>query len=114
MEVEAPALEFRTGGGPHTIFRLTGSASRTGLRDVTLTLVHTHVTEPAEIAISLKGGAAEQVSLTVLTGEPLNAHNTFDRPDALSPKTRSTELHGPELRCTLPAASVNRLDIRLA
>jgi alpha-N-arabinofuranosidase len=114
MEVEAPPLEFRTGGRPQTIFRLAGSASRTGLRDVTLTLVHTHVTEPSEIAIHLRGGVAEQVSHTVLTGEHLNAHNTFDRPDALSPKTHSTELRGPELRCTLPAASINRLDIRLA
>ena len=88
-------MSFRAGGGPQRIFRLAGSASRNGLKDVTLTLVHTHATEPAEVRILLKGGAAEQVRHSVLSSEQGNAHNTFERPDTVRPMTSLTTLRGP-------------------
>ncbi len=115
LDVQADELTFRAAaGGPERIFRLAGSASRTGLKDVTLTLVHTHATEPAEIAIRLKNGAAEEVRHTVLTDSQLNAHNTFKRPDAVKPRSQPNSSRGAELRCTLPPASVNRFEIHLA
>ena len=80
---------------------------------MTLTLVHTHATEPAEVLIRLKGGEAEQVRHTVLTHDVLNAHNTFERPDAVTPRMRPNESRGKDLRCSVPPASVNRFDIRL-
>ena len=113
LDVQAPDVSFRAGGSPQQIFRLAGSASRSGRKDVTLTLVHTHATEPAEVRIRLKDGAAEQVRHSVLAGEQLNAHNTFDQPDTVRPKTSLTTLRGPELRCTIPPASVNCFEIRL-
>jgi alpha-N-arabinofuranosidase len=51
---------------------------------------------------------------TVLTHRELNAHNTFDRPDAVVPESSALEGRGRELRCILAATSLNRLDIRLA
>ena len=65
-------MTFQTRGGPERIFRLAGSASRSGPKDVTLTLVHTHATEPAEVLIGLKGGEAEHLRHTVLTHGLLN------------------------------------------
>ena len=50
---------------------------------------------------------------TVLALEVLNAHNSFDHPATLVPKSSDTKLQGSELRCTLAPASVTRLDIRL-
>ncbi len=115
IDVQADELTFQSAGGQaERIFRLAGSASRTGLKDITLTLVHTHATEPAEIAIRLKAGAAEDVRHTVLTDSELNAHNTFQRPDAVKPRTLPNASRGAELRGTLPPASVNRFEIRLA
>ena len=75
--------------------------------------MHTHATEPAEIVIRLRGGAANQVRQTVLSHTQLNAHNTFEKPDNLVPKTTELPARGPELKCVLPPASVNRFDIRL-
>jgi alpha-L-arabinofuranosidase len=51
---------------------------------------------------------------TVLTHGELNSHNTFERPDAVTPTTKMLETRGAELRCTLPPASVNCLEIRLS
>ena len=63
--------------------------------------------------IRLRGRAAEQVRQTVLTHTALNAHNTFEHPDVVVPKTTPIAGRGPEFKCVLPPASVNRLDIRL-
>jgi alpha-N-arabinofuranosidase len=111
--VQADDVTFRASGREQRIFRVAGSASRKG-RDLTLTLVHTHAAEPAETSIDLRGGSAGEVSLTTLTHESLNAHNTFDRPREVVPKASTTDRRGASLRVVLPPASVTRLDIRLA
>jgi alpha-L-arabinofuranosidase len=78
-----------------------------------VTLVHTHATDPAEVVIRLRGGAARQVRQTVLSHAELNAHNNFERPDNLVPKMTELTARGPEFNCVLPPASVSRLDIAL-
>ena len=115
IEVQAPEVSFQAGGREQRIFRLAGSASRTGQKVATVTLVHSHATEPAEIVIRLRGGIANQVHRTVLTDQQLNAHNTFEKPGALVPRsTAEPTLSGQELRCTLAPASINRFDIHLS
>ncbi len=113
IAVEAPDVVFKAGGREQKIFRVAGSASRAGSKDATLTLVHTHATEPAEVLIRLRGGSASQVRQTVLTHAQLNAHNTFDAPNTLVPHATNIAARGAELKCVLPPASVNRFDIRL-
>jgi alpha-N-arabinofuranosidase len=113
IDVAAPAVSFGPRKSPKQLFRLAGSASRSGDRDLTLTLVHTHASEPAEVAIRLRGGSAASVRQKVLTHTLLNAHNTFDQPETVVSQNVPTVLKGTELRIVLPAASVNRLDIRL-
>ena len=81
---------------------------------MTLTLVHTHATEPAEVTVKLRGGSAATVTQTVLSHAELNAHNTFDRPDVVVPKTEATKLRGEELRVVLAPASINRFDVVMA
>ena len=84
-------------------------------KDLTLTLVHTHVTEPAEVSIQLRGGAAsDAIRQTVLTHENLNAHNTFENPHEVVPKAVTLKPSGSAVKCTLPPASITRLDWRLA
>ncbi len=113
LEVQAPEVAFRVGGESRQIFRLAGSASRQGPRGLTLTLVHTHASEPAETAIQLRGGRAMAVRQTVLTHKELNAHNTFAAPDRVVPSATVLDLRGSELRITLSPASVVRLEIEL-
>jgi alpha-L-arabinofuranosidase len=115
IEVQAPEVSFQAGGREQRTFRLAGSASRTGQKVATLTLVHSHATEPAEILIRLRGGIANQVHRTVLTDKQLNAHNTFEQPGALVPRTiGEPSLRGQELRCVLAPASINRFDVLLS
>jgi alpha-L-arabinofuranosidase len=65
------------------------------------------------VVLRLRGGAAESVQQTVLTHEKLNAHNTFDQPDVVVPKTTAVDGRGPEVHCVLAPASVVRLDVKL-
>jgi alpha-L-arabinofuranosidase len=64
-------------------------------KDLTLTLVHTHVNEPSEVSIQLRGArASEGIRQTVLTHEKLNAHNTFENPNQVMPKTEVMKASG--------------------
>jgi alpha-N-arabinofuranosidase len=112
LDVQSPSLTFDA-KGTKQIVRVAGSASRSD-RKLTITLVHTHASEPAEVGLSLRGGSADRVEQTVLTHTTLNAHNTFDKPNELVPKTTSTSHRGTAFTCVLPPASVNRFDIALA
>ena len=115
MVAEAPDVAFQAGGREQRIFRLAGSASKTAPGAVTVTLVHTHATEPAEVVVRLKGAAARDFRHTVLCHEQLNAHNTFVAPIGLSPgpSEKAPRAQADGIRCTLPPASVNRLDITI-
>lgn len=113
LVVDAPEVAFKASGRDQRTFRVAGSASVSG-KGLTLTLVHSHVSEPAEVAIRLRGGEAVEARRTVLTHESLNAHNTFERPDVVAPRASAFEGKGQEWRCVLDPASVTRLDIRLA
>ncbi len=113
LDVQAPDIAFQAAGREQRLFRIAGSASVAG-KALTVTLVHSHAGEPAEVALRLRGGPAAGVRQTVLTHTALNAHNTFDRPNEVVPKTSATDLRGAALRCVLPPASVTRLDVRLA
>ena len=113
IDVRAPEVTFGPGRWPKRIFQINGSASRTGARQLTLTLVHTHATDPAEVSVFLRGGSARQVRETVLSHKELNAHNTFEQPQTVVPRLTSTELRGSELHCVLAPASVTRFDIML-
>jgi alpha-N-arabinofuranosidase len=112
IDVEAPEVSFQAEGKERRLFRVAGAASVKD-RDLTLTLVHTHVRESVEVTIRLRGGAVDAVRQTVLTHERLNAHNTFEEPNVVMPKATAVEGRGTAVRCVLPAASVNRLDVRL-
>jgi alpha-L-arabinofuranosidase len=112
--VESAAVSFRAGGREERVFRVAGSASVAG-KALTLTLVHTHAEEPVEVEIRLRGGSAGEVRRTVLTHAELNAHNTFERPEVVTPRVeKALDAAGETLRVTLAPASVTRLDVRLA
>ncbi len=115
MEVEAPPVPFQAGGRQEQIFRVAGSASLGASKNATVTLVHTHATEPAEVALRIKPGAASRVQHTVLTHDLLNAHNTFAQPGTVLPTKSPSQprVTAAEIRCILPPRSVNRFDIQL-
>ena len=114
IEAQAPAVAFKVGDRDESIFRVAGSASRTEGKTATITLVHSHASEPLEVEVRLKGGEAASVRQVVLTHEDLNAHNTFDAPDVVAPVASATESRGRAFRVALAPASITRLDVTLA
>lgn len=95
-----------------SLFGLAGSAS---LKEdkLFLTVVNPRVDMPVEAKIMLRGGEAKSASVSVLTHDDIHAHNTFELPEAVSPKEESLSISGADLHHTFPAASVTALSISL-
>lgn len=108
---EADEITFTSDGKEQRLFGLNGSAS---IKDgvLTLSVVNPHTSQPMEADIRLRGGgAASTASVTTLASEDLEAHNTFDQPDALVPETRAIRLNGNRWSYTFPPASVTVMRI---
>lgn len=67
-----------------------------------LSLVNVDPSKPARVATNLTGTAKGRV----LTGAAIDAHNTFQKPDAIKPVTYSGKLVGDKLMFDLPAKSI--------
>ena len=116
IRTESEPIRFSLDGKPRSVFRVAGSAS---LRDrtLTLTLVHTHASEPRNIAVRLAGGArVREVAGTILTHKELNAADTFETPNEVIPREWKLAPPRPdgEWIVELPPAAVMRLRIGLA
>jgi len=110
--ISAPAVHYDRDGKPATFWGLQGSASLHG-KELVLTMVNPHVSEPRETLIAMRGGRVSSASLTTLTSTDIQAHNTFVEPAALEPQTKKLDVSGAELAVVLPAASVNKLALVL-
>ena len=67
-----------------------------------LSLVNVDPHKPARVATNLTGKAKGRV----LTGSSIDAHNRFDKPDAIKPVTYSGKMVGGKLVFDLPAKSI--------
>jgi alpha-N-arabinofuranosidase len=96
-----------------SLWGLAGSAS---MRDKTLTVtvVNPHATAARECAIVVRGGEVKNVEATTLSSTDLRAHNSFEQPNALAPRSGAVALRGRELVHAFAAASVTRLQLTLA
>ncbi|MDI6400536.1 alpha-L-arabinofuranosidase C-terminal domain-containing protein [Balneolaceae bacterium ANBcel3] len=78
---------------------------------VTMTNVDPH--ESRRIEIDLRGDEFRQVSGRILTADALNAHNTFEQPDVVSPQTfNGARFSDGKLVVDLPAKSLIVLKLR--
>jgi alpha-N-arabinofuranosidase len=91
---------------------LSGSASIKG-KTLTLTLVHVRHDTQSERTIRLRGASAKAVRTTVLTNTDLHAHNTFDAPRTLEPRSEVLTATGSEFTVRIASASVTKLEIEL-
>jgi alpha-N-arabinofuranosidase len=107
---DAPGVSY---GAGKTLWGLAGSASQHG-KTLVLTVVNPHASEPREAEISLRGGEARSAQVTVLTDSDIHAHNDFDHPEAVVPKTQPAGFSGSRFVWTFKPASVTKLEIELA
>ena len=107
---DAPEISF---GAGKTLWGLAGSASLHG-KTLVITVVNPHASDPRVADISLRGGAAKSAQVTVLTAPDIHAHNDFDHPDSVAPKTEPANVSGARFTWTFKPASVTKLEIELA
>ncbi len=89
------------------------SASKSKDGAVTITLCNLDPNAEAPLECTLNGMTANTVSARVLTAEAMNAHNTFEHPDAVKPAAFSAvSIEDGTLETTLPPMSVVLLEIR--
>jgi alpha-N-arabinofuranosidase len=107
---DAPGISY---GAGKQFWGLAGSASLHG-KTLVITVVNPHVADPGTAEISLRGGAARSVQVTVLAAQDIHAHNDFDHPSEVVPKTESAAVSGSRFVWTFKPASVTKLEIELA
>jgi alpha-L-arabinofuranosidase len=110
----APLAGYSRDEKPASFWGLVGSASLHN-KDLVLTVVNPHVSEIRETEIILRGASIKSRTATVLTNSDLHAHNTFDRPNAVSPKAKEMLSTGEAITTVqFPAASITKLVLTLA
>ena len=110
----APSVGYDRNGQPARIWGLNGSASRKD-GTVTLTVVNPSPDAPVDAEIAVAGGRVASCTSRTLTAAALDAHNSFEVPDAVpAPPTVDVPVPSGGLTLTFPRASVTALTMRLA
>jgi alpha-N-arabinofuranosidase len=93
--------------GDETIPSLNVSASKDKQGVIHISLCNLDPQKPAKLECELTGVTAKKISGRVLTGETMNAHNTFEQPNAIGPaEFKDAEIKDGKILTTLPAKSV--------
>ena len=108
----APEISMTRPDRTVALWGLAGSAS---IRDktVTVTVVNPHATTERECAIAVRGASVKSVEATTLSSADLRAHNSFEQPNALAPRSGAVAPRAGEPVHTFAAASVTRLQLTL-
>ncbi len=89
------------------------SAARTAGGAIEVSLVNLHPDRSAQVSATIKGAAPRHVSGTILTASAMDAHNTFDDPNALHPVTfDGAKIVNGRLDVALPPKSVVVLSLQ--
>jgi alpha-N-arabinofuranosidase len=110
--ISAPRVAHQRDGKPASFWGMNGSASVKD-RQVVVTLVNPAATETRETEVVVRGGSAASARYTLLTAGEMNAHNTFDAPDAVKPTTSDARVSGGTVVITVPPKSVAKVEIAL-
>lgn len=107
--IESPVYQH----GKESVPQISVSSSIDNSGAVHISICNMSLEASAEIKCELRGMDASSVEASILTASEMNAHNTFDEPDAIKP----VELDGAALRdgvltVTLPPKSVTVLAVQ--
>ena len=114
-DFSSPAAAYDRDGQSASFPGLTGSASwyEKG-KEVLLSVVNADTSRPREAEIVIRQGKIAAVKATTLTHAALNAHNTFDQPNAVRPQETAVRVTGGSVVHVFPPASVTALTLTLA
>jgi alpha-N-arabinofuranosidase len=109
VTLESPDYAF----GNATMPAISASATRDASGRVHLSLANADPNRSFPVTVKLAGIEAKAISGRVLTAPSINAHNTFDSPDTVSPKDfDDATLKGDMLEVNLPGKSVVVIELR--
>jgi alpha-N-arabinofuranosidase len=106
----APQVTYSRNGTPTTLPRLAGSASLDGKRLI-LTVTNQSMDTPTESEIVIRGATIQSATITTLAADDVHAHNSFESPKAVEPKTQNATPRAGVLQHRFPPASVTKLEI---
>jgi len=109
----APDVHYDRDGHPASFWGLKGSASLHD-KDLVLTVVNPHISEPRETEIGIRGASLSSGSATVLTHSDIHAHNSFSQPGVVQPQSKPLDIKSARLMYTFAPASVTKLALRLS
>jgi len=102
---ELTAPEYRL--GEVAVPSVSASAARAKDGSLVLSLVNTDPNKPARVTVKIQGAVAKKINARVLTTDAMNAHNTFDSPEAVKPAAfNGGKLKGDSWVFDLPSKSV--------
>ena len=114
VQIEAEEVSFSAAGKESRMTGLIGSASRQGT-SLLLTLVNPRLGQPLDVSASLGVGAeVRSANATVLTHDDCHAHNTFDAPEAVTPRSIPIQVSGRTFTLTVAPQSVTAFSLQLA
>ena len=85
---------------------ISASSARGKDGKIWVALVNTNPRQASDVNIDLKGQAVSGATGQVLTAEAMDAHNTFDKPQAIKPAPYSAKAVNGKLTLKVPAKSV--------
>jgi alpha-N-arabinofuranosidase len=92
---------------------VSASASMDERGRIHLTVANLDPNEPRTLSVQVSGATVSQVGGRVLTASAMNAHNTFEDPEAVRPaQFQGAMFHGDRLIIRLPAKSVVVLELQ--
>jgi alpha-N-arabinofuranosidase len=110
--VSAPQVSWSRPSGSAILPGLAGSASIDGKR-VILTVTNQSMDTPRESEIVIRGANIQSATVTTLAAADVHAHNTFESPKAVEPKSSTASPRSGALVHRFPPASVTKLEITL-
>ena len=111
-EFLSPDITYDRDGKAATFWGLNGSTSLRG-KNLTITVVNPDVSQPKQAEIQLLGGEVDSGQATTLTSSDIHAHNTFEAPETVQPRTENWIPAGRNLKYTFAPASVTLLQLKL-
>ena len=99
--------------GKTTVPEVSVSAARVASGDIDVALVNLNPDRAAQVSVAISGAKPQSVSGTILTAPTMDAHNTFDDPNAVHPVAfTGAKIAGGRLTLTLPSKSVVVLSVQ--